>query len=133
MKKNLKILIVSSIVVFFISCSNSQKKDNKNNIQSNEYKINTNIAIWQQDSLGCQHKRTKELSEKMIKSFSLENNSKTVFLKIFGKPNKIKKLNQELIFTYYFSSFCQENEFIDSLDYCNANYIFKLDTLVEHK
>ena len=86
---------------------------------------------WRYDRLGCLKLRNESLSETLIDNFELENKPQYRFIEIFGRPNVETERDGDKILIYYFNSTCRDGKFIDSSDYCYAEFIFRFDKLTE--
>lgn len=124
-----------AVVVFIILFSSANVPEN-NNLIGNKFKNNIGQALttynkndWKEDSVGSLKKRSRELSEQLIKEYQLEKSNLKDFQIVFGKPNK-KEINDSIVMlSYYFDSFCEEGSLNTDMDYCIAEYYFKYDTL----
>ena len=128
MKRNLKSMVVIFFFLsFLISCNDSvrSKKQESSPIVQDEVTLNE----WRIDSLGCNRIRTKELAERMILDNNLEGKAMSDFEHIFGKPNRRETTKEEVIISYYFNALCRNNKFLDTADYCVAEFRFIQDTL----
>lgn len=128
MKRSLKSMVaIFSLFVFLVSCTDSgkSKKQDKLSITQTEVTLNE----WKTDSLGCKRIRTKELAEKLVIENSLEEKTISDFENIFGKPNKSEVVEEAVIFSYYFNAMCRNNKFLDTADYCVAEFRFVQDAL----
>lgn len=130
MNRNLRIMSCLILMFLLFSClsvSNDSKGKYCQNSNSNVIETND----WKQDSLGCLKKRSKELSESLLKEHNLEQGTLNDFEKIFGKPNKRHEHNKTIIWGYYFDSFCKEGELDTERDFCVAEFYFSSYTLVK--
>ncbi|MEM6965149.1 MAG: hypothetical protein AAF573_10300 [Bacteroidota bacterium] len=131
MKRNLKSMAIIFVVLTFLdSCTDSVSSKNKSS-NSNVFQSTVEINEWQMDSLGCKRLRTKELAERMIFDNNLESKAMSDFKKIFGRPNKEEIMKGEVIISYYFNALCRNNEFLDTADYCIAEFRFIQDVFTK--
>jgi hypothetical protein len=127
-------ILLQTIFTFLLSCSgngNSGSVDgNKNEIQQPGKEVDVLIKKWQSDSLGCQKLRTKQVSETIIDSLKLQGTAQAGFIKVFGNPNTENERDGSKILGYYFDGICRDGKFIDSADYCIAEFTFKANRLI---
>ena len=110
-------------LAFLFSCSENGGSNisTSNEGNSSSKSLDSLAQRWMDDSLGCKKFRTKEVAESIINRLKLDKSSKEEFLKVFGRPN-IERDNSTI--GYYFNSFCINGNFIDSSDYCIAEFTF---------
>lgn len=135
MEKNLKKnpIISCILIIILFSCA---KVPENNNLKENLIKNNIEQTLtvydkndWKEDSIGCLKKRSRKLSEQLIKKYHLEKSTLKDFQIVFGKPNKKEISDSIVILSYYFDSFCKDGNLNNDMDYCIAEYHFKFDTL----
>lgn len=135
-----------NLFMIFILCSCQSSGDTKNHQQQettqineiNQQKDTVKINKWKTDSLGCKHIRTPELFNKIFIENKLSSKKSTQFLLLFGKPNKVEKFNDRLVFIYYYNSLCYDNKIKTNSDKSSirisfnfqGNYLDK-DTRIE--
>jgi len=131
-RKTFKLTTIVVVIILF----SSAKVPENNNLKGNVFKNNIGQALtiydkndWKEDSVGCLKKRSRKLSEQLIKEYKLEKSNLKDFQIIFGKPNKKEISDNIVILSYYFDSFCKEGSINTDMDYCIAEYYFKSDTL----
>lgn len=129
-------ILLQIAFMFLLSCSGSGNKGSvdgsKLEIHQPGKEIEILIKKWQSDSLGCQKLRTKQVAETIIDSLQLGGTTKVeFFLKVFGTPNTENEREGSKIIGYYFDAICREGKFIDSADYCVAEFTFKQDKLIQ--
>jgi hypothetical protein len=129
-KKHHSMILLQMIVLFLLSCAGNGNGKPVNANSQNAERLSKEIEMWQSDSLGCQKLRTKQIAEKIIDSLRLESTAKADFLKVFGNSNIESKRGSNIILGYYFDAICRDGKFIDSADYCIAEFTFKTDKLV---
>lgn len=127
-------ILLKVIFTLLVSCSGNGNSGSLHSSQkeilqpSKELKVL--IRKWQSDSLGCEKLRTKQISETIIDSLKLQSKTEAEFLKVFGTPNAENEREGNKILSYYFDSICREGKFIDSADYCIAEFTFKANKLI---
>lgn len=128
-------VLIQIVFVFLLSCSGSGNTGsaigNKKEARLRCKEIDTLIKKWQSDSLGCQKLRTKDVAETIIDSLKLNSASEVEFLKVFGKPNTENEREGSKILGYYFDAICRDGKFIDSADYCIAEFSFVQNKLIQ--
>ncbi len=131
------VLIIWFIACFFgQSCSEDSRHPEagiKNEQKSGQLNEGVELLIrqWKADSLGCEKLRTKAMAESIIDSLNLENADRTEFLKVFGNPNTTSQREGAFIDGYYFDALCVNGNFIDSADYCIAEFTFEQNKTVQ--
>lgn len=121
-------ILIQMIFSFLLSCSGN---GNTHEMQEQDKEVELFIQQWKFDSLGCQKLRTKLKAEIIIDSLQLEGSEKEKFLNVFGKPNIENERGGNLILDYYFNAICANGKFIDSADYCIAEFTFKQNKLLK--
>lgn len=74
------------------------------------------LKQWRDDSVGCQHGRTIETFNRLLKGYSLEHKNQEEIVKVLGPPNAEEKYPGKLIISYYFNSICTANKVIKGAD-----------------
>lgn len=91
------------------------------------------IYEWKYDSLGCKNLRNPEMFYKLFvdNKMSIENSNK--FLMLFGKPNKVEKFNDRLVYIYYYNSICYKNKLKINSDKSSVRVSFNLQGIYINK
>ena len=100
------------IFLFILSC------DQSNNF--NKIKTDQELISWKSDKFGCKGIRTEENALRFVDTYKIRNSSKDHLITVFGEPNKISKSKSGkiIIYAYYYQSDCDDNNFLDSKDFC---------------
>jgi hypothetical protein len=118
-----KIITILSIFLLFLSCNKDNKKSTNTREMDND---------WIKDSLGCLNKRNNDYSEDLIKKYNLTNSNLPDFKMIFGEPNMIEEDSSTTeIFTYFFNSYCDNNNIQNNSDKCYARFYFRNKVLID--
>ena len=114
------------LVFLFIILYNCNSQDN--NIRKENTTVKSEISNnWKKDKDGCLKLRSKKLAENLIKDYNLNNKYKSDFRKVFGKPNKIEKENNQEVYVYYFDCTCVKGNIVKGSDKCYAEFYFDND------
>ena len=127
------------VLLIFCSCEpiQSNKKPSEQGLVQNnlERQLNgTNDSLkWRQDSLGCMHSRSPVLFDTLFFANKMIDKNKDEFLYFFGKPNKQEKVNDRIIFIYYFDSVCLDNKIVKNSDKSSIIVSFNLKNIFLEK
>lgn len=122
-----------NLVVIFIFCSCQPNGNNKNHSKQNTDQISAieqtdtiEISKWKNDSLGCKHIRSPELFDKLFVENKMSSKNGNTFLSFFGKPNKVEKFNDRLVYVYYYNSICYNDKLKVNSDKSSVRISFNL-------
>ena len=74
------------------------------------------LKQWREDSVGCQHVRTIETFQRLLKGYSLEQKNEEEIVNVLGPPNAKERYPGKWIISYYFNSICAANKLIKGAD-----------------
>lgn len=122
MKKQIFLIF---IVTLFMSC----KVENEV-FTPKEYFI---FKGWKKDTNGCKFRKSKHI--RTVANGKFNNKSQKFIVSLLGEPNIKEKYTystgeEAVSFEYYFDSFCENNQRIDSADNGYLVFVFISDKLV---
>ena len=122
-----------NLVVIFILYSCQPNGNNKNHSKKETVQISAmeqtdtiEISKWKNDSLGCKHLRTPKMFDNLFADNKMSSENANKFLIFFGKPNKVEKFNDRLVYVYYYNSICYKDKLKVDSDKSSVRVSFNL-------
>ncbi|MBP5421104.1 MAG: hypothetical protein J6Y78_01550 [Paludibacteraceae bacterium] len=123
MNKFANILFISIILLCaFTGCNSLDDKNIDRNIKESKL-----LAMWRVDTFGCMKYRTADNAIYIRDSLNLTGKSTAFVIDELGVPNSRQTNDDRETLIYYFNTYCNDNVFIDSVDYCWLELLIESD------
>lgn len=120
-------LFISIILLCaLLGCNSPTSHMDDKNIDRN-IKETEMLAAWRADTFGCLKYRTADNAKYIRDSLNLTGKSTAFVIEELGVPNSRQTNANRETLIYYFDTNCNDNVFIDSVDYCWLELLIKSD------